>query len=184
MAFPILKKFGFTATIFLTTDYIGKRSTWDRKKGIPELPMLTWEMIREMDRNKIDFQSHTATHPHLPQLSYERIKHEIINSRAVIEKQLGKQSNIFCYPYAEYDERTINILKGEGIIAATAENPDKENLFKIRRVSSAHLATDLAFKTALAGGFPLFYSCKYLAEKLWSSRSYNNISCSREKEAG
>lgn len=180
VAFPILKKFGFTATIFLTTDYIGKRSTWDRKRGIPELPMLTWEMIREMDRNKIDFQSHTATHPHLPRISYDRIKYEIISSRAVIEENLGKRSNIFCYPYAEYDERTINVLKEEGFIAATAEHPDNENLYAIRRVSSAHLTTDLAFKTALAGGFQLFYSCKYLAEKLWSSSSYNNISCPRE----
>ena len=166
VAFPILRKNGFTATIFLATDYIGKRCTWDKRSDIPDFPMLTWEMITEMGGYGIDFQPHTATHPHLPLISNNRIRDEIKRSRSTIEDKLDKRCDIFCYPYGEFDERVIRVLKEEGFIGAVAVNPDKENLYTIRRVGSMHLTTQLAFNVALKEGFSLYYSCKELVRKI------------------
>ena len=160
VAFPILKSLGITATIFLTTDYVGKKCTWDKKDDIPDLTLLSWEMINEMSKFGIDFQSHTATHPHLPLLSNDKIKDELKRSRIAIENRLGKRCDILCYPYTEFDMRVVQILKEEGYIAAFTKHSDHEDIYTIRRVGSSQFNSMLAFKTALKGTFPVYYSLK------------------------
>jgi peptidoglycan/xylan/chitin deacetylase (PgdA/CDA1 family) len=160
VVFPILKSLALTATIFLTTDYIGKKCTWDKKNDIPDLPLLSWEMISEMSKFGIDFQSHTATHSNLPLLSEDRIRDELRRSRLIIENKLLKKCDILCYPYAEFDIRVIRILQEEGYVAAFAGHPDREDIYSIRRVGSAQFSSMLAFKTALKGTFSLYYSLK------------------------
>lgn len=166
LAFPVLSELGLSATIFLATDYIGKMSSWDRAYGIAELPMLTWDMISEMDGYGIDFQSHTATHPHLPELPEKQVREELRRSRAAIEDNLGKSTDIICYPYGEFNDDVVRILKDEGYIAAMAGHPDKEDIYAVRRVGSAHLSTPLAFKVALKGGFPIYFDCRRYLKNL------------------
>lgn len=166
VAFPILKKFGLKATIFLTTDYISRKCTWDKKSDIPDLPLLTWEMIKEMSESGIDFQSHTATHPHLPLLSDNEIRDELRRSRNIIKNKLGKDCNILCYPYAEFDKRVVYILKEEGYESAFAGHPDYEDIYSIRRVGSAQFNSHITFKTALKGTFPIYYSFKKTIKKM------------------
>ena len=51
LAYPVLKKYNFPATLFLYTDFIEKNSY-----------SLTWEEIREMTKNNIEIGSHTLSH--------------------------------------------------------------------------------------------------------------------------
>jgi len=166
IVFPILKRLDLTATIFLTTGYLGKRCAWDKKGDIPQLPLLSWEMIKEMHEYGIDFQPHSVTHPHLPLLSEKEIRYELNTSRATIEEKLGKKANIFCYPYTEFNEIVVQILMEEGFVAAVTGHPEKEDLYAIRRVGRSHLTTPLAFKTALKGRFSLFYSFKRIVKRI------------------
>jgi len=160
VAFPVLKDFGLTATIFLTTGFLGRRCTWDKKEDIPELPLLSWEMVREMSAYGIDFQAHTVTHPHLPQLSEDKIRKELTDCRRMIEDELGKPCDILCYPYGEFDSRLVQLLPELGFRAAFAGFPEQESIYTISRVGSAHLSTPLAFRAALRGSFHLYYSLK------------------------
>ena len=50
-AYPILKKYNLKATIFVVTGFLSKR------KGY-----LTWDQLREMEKNGITIESHTVTH--------------------------------------------------------------------------------------------------------------------------
>ena len=77
-AYPILKKYNLKATIFVVTGFLGKR------KGY-----LTWDQLREMEKNGITVESHTVTHAPLPQLSDERIREELVESKRQAEKELG-----------------------------------------------------------------------------------------------
>lgn len=143
-AFPILKKYGVPATIFLTVDYIGtdKIFWWDevsfymknsrdsqktdvdrmlrslkiipneeRIKRIKELKniarielnidrqILSWEEIREMCNNGIEFGSHTMTHPVLSQLEDKnRLMHELGKSKEILESKINKRVIAFSYP--------------------------------------------------------------------------------------
>ena len=57
-AYPILKKYGFTGTIFIITDFVSNQPNY-----------LTWEQIKEMKANGMDFQSHTASHKSMTELT-------------------------------------------------------------------------------------------------------------------
>ncbi len=113
-AFPILKEFGFTATIFLITKDIGGFSGWvDSEETIKE-PILSWEKIKDMSDYGIDFQPHTHTHPSLPKLDEQKIREEVVVSKEIIEKELKKEADFLCYPYGHFDSKTEQVLREVG----------------------------------------------------------------------
>lgn len=99
-AFPVLDSVGFSATIFLVVNHCGGENDWaGQPSGIPRLPILTWQEIRSVDRELIDFGSHTLNHPRLDQLDGLTLENEICSSKHIIEDQLGHSVSTFCYPY-------------------------------------------------------------------------------------
>src|SRR5207237_220125 len=63
IALPLMRQYGFGATIFLVTAYVGKTNLWDADE-IQE-PLLDASDIRDMQETGIEFGSQTATHAHL-----------------------------------------------------------------------------------------------------------------------
>jgi peptidoglycan/xylan/chitin deacetylase (PgdA/CDA1 family) len=94
-AFPVLKQYSFSATVFLPTAYIRENSVPFKGKGC-----LTWAEVRELNKHGILFGSHTVTHPQLRELSVLAINDEIVNSKKTIEEKLGCAVDSFAYPYA------------------------------------------------------------------------------------
>lgn len=93
-AFPMLKQHGFTATMFVPTGLI------NAGQPIKGKAVMTWEEMRELQRQGIQFGSHTVTHPHLHSLPLEEVQSELETSKAHLEEQLGTSIQAFCYPYA------------------------------------------------------------------------------------
>jgi peptidoglycan/xylan/chitin deacetylase (PgdA/CDA1 family) len=140
IAFPILRVFGFTATIFLVTGFMGKTDSWEKDKGIPDFPLLSWNEVLEMKKYGIDFQPHSHSHPLLTDLTGDEIKAELINSKKEIESRLNKKAEVFCYPHGKYDDEVIKILKDLGFKAAVTTrfgwNYKPIDFFKIERIVS------------------------------------------------
>ena len=105
-AFPVLHKYGMTATVFLVMGdqtekgYLGHLPTLSGRK------MMSWENIHEMQSAGIDFGSHTLTHPDLTRLPQEHVDREVRESKRTLEKALGGEVSAFAYPYG-YHTRTI-----------------------------------------------------------------------------
>lgn len=106
--FPILKKYNFTATIFLHAAALGKYYEY------PRIPFaekhLSERQIFEMSKY-IDFGSHSLSHPELTKLSSKEIFNELYTSKKIIEKIIKKPVVTFCYPFGDYDERVVEITK-------------------------------------------------------------------------
>jgi peptidoglycan/xylan/chitin deacetylase (PgdA/CDA1 family) len=94
-AFPALNHYGFSATVFLPTAYIGEHPIQFKGKDC-----LTWAEVRELNWHGILFGSHTVTHPQLRELSIAAVNEEITDSKATIEEKLGSAVDSFAYPYA------------------------------------------------------------------------------------
>jgi len=94
-AFPLLNQYGFSATVFLPTAYIGESPVPFKGKDC-----LTWAEVRELNKHGILFGSHTVTHPQLRELTVRAINDEIVNSKKMIEEKLGCAVDSFAYPYA------------------------------------------------------------------------------------
>lgn len=101
-AMPILAKYNFPATLFMSP-------------GMVEDPSyLNWEGVKQLQQAGWDIQPHGMTHPHLAKLSAEEQAYQITEARKLIEEQLGTQADVFCFPYGEYNQTTLKLLKEHG----------------------------------------------------------------------
>jgi peptidoglycan/xylan/chitin deacetylase (PgdA/CDA1 family) len=114
-AFPILQQYGFSATIFIVTDFIGKSKTWD---AFGQDPLMEWSHLKEMSRFGISFESHTCTHPDLTKISDEAILQEFLCSKGKIEDILGIHVRYLAYPFGKYNQRTIQLAEQVGFRSA------------------------------------------------------------------
>ena len=94
-AFPVLNQYGFSATVYLPTAYIG-----DTPAQFKGTDCMTWAEVRELHQHGILFGSHTVNHPWLLELSRAAVNEEITNSKHTIEEKLGCAVDSFAYPYA------------------------------------------------------------------------------------
>lgn len=106
-AYPIMKKYGFTATIFVVTNKIGREANF-----------MSWDQVRTMQQDGFVFGSHTVSHEPLTKLSREQIKQELADSRKEIEQQLGSRTRYFAYPTGAYNLQIEELVKQAGYKAA------------------------------------------------------------------
>jgi len=134
LAYPVLKKYHFPATLFVYTDFIEKNDY-----------SLTWDEIREMAKNNFEIGSHTVSHCNLIKIKenetsedyLNRIKREIFLSREILEKEIGREIDIFAYPYGTYNPQVKGLVVQAGykiIVNANSMNNDTDaNLLSLNR---------------------------------------------------
>jgi peptidoglycan/xylan/chitin deacetylase (PgdA/CDA1 family) len=91
-AFPILERAGFTATVFLASDFIGKPFITGR-------PCLRATEVRELAGKGIEFGSHSASHRRLVELTTDDLEAELSGSKAAVEDIVGRAVTLFSYPF-------------------------------------------------------------------------------------
>ncbi|MGI6395751.1 MAG: polysaccharide deacetylase family protein [Desulfomonilia bacterium] len=128
-AFPILQKYGFTATVFLPTAFIGDGvrhvNDWDRS---PEersfrTPHLMWSEVIDLHRCGIEFGAHTRTHPDLEDLfvqAPEAAKEEIALSRYDLETRLFVHAGFLSYPYNAFGMGIESLVRSAGYHGAVS----------------------------------------------------------------
>ena len=123
-AYPILKKFGFKATVFLVANFVGNPS------------ILNKDEIKEMS-DLVNFQSHTLSHPDLRALKPEEAEKEISESKTKLEAITGKSINVFAYPVGYYNNSVLvqvkkyykfAVLNGGGMFTTG------DNLYEMKRL--------------------------------------------------
>src|SRR3989454_6488604 len=89
IALPLLRQYGFGATIFLVAAYVGKTNAWNRDEL--QDPLLGAAEIQAMQAGgEVDFGSHTATHARLTTLGPVDALRELRTSREQLGALLGR----------------------------------------------------------------------------------------------
>lgn len=153
-AFPVLKKYGYTATIFIVYNEVGGYNQWDIKEhNTQPFKLLTWEQIRTMQDYGICFESHTLSHPHLTSLTADEARKEICESKIKLEQVLGKPVNYIAYPYGQHNDQICEITRKAGYKAAvstiTGTNQQNTDRYRLKRLRvNGYLSFD-NFKTIM-----------------------------------
>lgn len=113
-AYPYLRKYQLPATIFIATNYVQK----EMRLGNSYLPMLGWKEIAEMNQNDVEFGAHTSSHPDLLRIDIQTAEREILESKAQIEKRIGKEADSFAYPFGRYQSDVADLVKRIGFRCA------------------------------------------------------------------
>ncbi len=129
-AYPVLKELGFTATLFIYTDWVGAG------RGA-----LSWADLRELAAAGMDIQAHSKTHADLRRAQGEteaqyarRMQAELEQPQDLFNRNLGRRSQILAYPYGRWEEGLLPKVKEYGYIAA----------FSVRRQGNASFVRPLA----------------------------------------
>ncbi|MEG3903214.1 sulfotransferase [Microcoleus sp. B4-C5] len=112
-AWPLLKRFYFTATVFLVAESIGKTHSWE-KSELEEVQLMGWPEILQLQNAGIEFGSMSATHQPLTALSPTEIVREGAKSRAILERGLEKSVKCFAYPYGDVDPIVAHLIGASG----------------------------------------------------------------------
>jgi peptidoglycan/xylan/chitin deacetylase (PgdA/CDA1 family) len=173
-AYPILNRYGFSATVFLPTAYIG-----ENPQSFKGTNCLTWNQVKELNRIGIHFGSHTVTHPQLRTLRPEAVRDEVQRSKGTIEEKLGSPVGTFAYPYAlpETDRSFRASLRrileeagyqaGVSTIIGTADRTGDR--FFMKRLPANSADDHRLFEAKLAGAYDWLQSLQY-AWKLPTAR--------------
>jgi peptidoglycan/xylan/chitin deacetylase (PgdA/CDA1 family) len=97
-AWPLLKQYGFTATVFLVAEAIGGVNQWDAAYG-ETAPLMDWPDICRLRDEGVTFGAHSATHQPLVGLTPAEIVLEYTRSRLTLEQALATPVESLAYPY-------------------------------------------------------------------------------------
>ena len=116
---PTLSHMKFTATLYVVSGLIGRRSIWLRGEGA-SLPLLDGRQISEIAMQGIEIGAHTMTHPKLDCLEISEARKEIFRSKLALEDHLGFEVNSFAYPFGFRNRRIKELVKDAGFESACA----------------------------------------------------------------
>jgi len=111
IAYPILKKHGFTATLFIYTDFVESSAS-----------ALTWDHLRAMKEGGFEVGSHTLSHCDLTKRRegedmdayLARIVRELRISKQIIDEQLNQDTMYLAFPYGEQNQRVLKLCEEVG----------------------------------------------------------------------
>lgn len=122
-ALPVLKKYKFPATYFLTVKYADKilwgdadDLRWYSTNNGNRYPfqMYKKEDIEKLIAGGMDIGSHGMTHCNLDEQSKDIISKEVQESRHILKKWTGQSISSFCYPRGRYNQTTVQEVMNAG----------------------------------------------------------------------
>ena len=108
---------------------------------------LTWHQIKEMSMAGMEFGSHTVGHPFLANMTGDEMRHELVTSKEVIEKETGVEVKSIAYPSGNYNKAVVESVKQAGYRFGIAYehgiwDPDRAGPYAIPRI---HVEADTIF---------------------------------------
>ncbi len=125
-AYPLLKKYNMTATVFVPVNLVGHRA------------YLAWEQLEELRAEGIEIGSHSLWHPYLARS--KKARGEIFESKRILEEKLGAPIQVFAYPFGDFNNEIEKLAQEAGYDLARTftqpRNPDenvitRENFFRV-----------------------------------------------------
>jgi peptidoglycan/xylan/chitin deacetylase (PgdA/CDA1 family) len=136
-AFPVLKRLGIKATVFLIPSCIGQTSAKAQAEGESGREHLSREEILEMSQHGIEFGSHSMNHRLLHQIAPADAEFEIEESKKQLENLLQQPCKVFAYPAGFFTPHAQGVLERSGHVAAftTVYGPqDPIDLYALNRI--------------------------------------------------
>lgn len=170
-ALPILEAHGFTATFYLVAGLVGQHSRWLEASHGLKLPLVDWPTARHLAAAGFCCGSHSMTHPHLQELAPARCQYELVESRRILEDQLGREVTDLAYPFGAFDAAVRQRAAEAGYRSACSvrvgRSPPDDDPLALRRVPVVGSDTLLDFVCRLRTALPLRALVRGKARGAW-----------------
>ena len=122
----LLVRYRFTGTFFITVNRVGRPS------------YMTWEQLRKLAFLGMEIGSHGMTHRPLTHLSRNHLEEELVQSKHVLEEQLGISIQALAAPGGFWNGTVAEVAKRSGYdavwVSTIGTNGRETNPVALRRV--------------------------------------------------
>ncbi|HUK42828.1 MAG TPA: polysaccharide deacetylase family protein [Candidatus Bathyarchaeia archaeon] len=121
-----------------------------------ECAAMTWDEVRKLQAEGVEFGAHTHTHPILTSLENQKsVVEEVGESRRRIEEELRSPVTHFCYPNGDFNDNVVAAVKACGFLSATTVlsgyDSRSTDPYLLKRHSLEMDLSDYYFRESLAG---------------------------------
>jgi peptidoglycan/xylan/chitin deacetylase (PgdA/CDA1 family) len=111
VAAPVLKEYGFGATIYVTAGFLGNQG------------YMSAAQLRQLSENGFEIGSHSMTHRYLPELDDADLHGELLQSKFRLEEIVGKPIRHFSCPGGRYSRRVASLAREAGYDTVANSRP-------------------------------------------------------------
>jgi len=166
-ALPLLKKYGFTATVFVPVALIGKTNDWDKGHE----PIMTAEELKHLTQTDgIEAGLHSFMHQNYGEMTPEEVRTDLVKCYEMLGYQNIPFSKVLAYPYGGYPkkdpvlkEKMFSVFRESGLDFALRIGNDVNrwplpNPFEIKRIDIRGTDSFFIFKTKVRKGRARLFS--------------------------
>lgn len=116
--YPLLKKYGLKATIFLPVGFIGKSNCWDEGSEV----IMCYDRLKEMNPEFIEYGLHSFGHINYSKITEDMLIQDIVDSKQKLLDNAIPFVPAIAYPYGAYPReknkyaRFVKILEENNIL--------------------------------------------------------------------
>ncbi len=142
-AYPVLKKLGFPATLFVYTDYVGTGRN-----------ALSWDQLKSLAAEGFDVQAHSKTHGDLRRAAGEtdaqyakRMQDELADPPRLFQRQMGRAVQFLAYPYGRVDDDLLARVREQGYVAAfTVRRESNPSFVRPLQISRSQIYSEMTLE--------------------------------------
>jgi len=168
-AMPLLERYGFTATVFVTTGWI--QDAGPPLAGRRPGRMLSWSQIAEAAHEGIEIGAHSHRHPQLDQLPEKLLREELYTSKAQLEDKLGSAVPGLAYPFGYSNARVRQVARDAGHAYGCAVSNmvlnSTSDLFALPRLTIRRSVAVPTFRQIVHGHVPMMLRKDQALTKGW-----------------
>ena len=150
---PILRSYGFVATVFVPTKWIGAGNGWDADKPCFPLEIMDEGELRRAERQGMSIESHGHAHLDYEQASPTVVADDIRLSVDRLSDILGRRPRYLAYPYGGHSDLARTLVQEAGFEDAFLFNEVEGGRFARERVSVDGHEGRLRLRLKTAGGY-------------------------------
>jgi peptidoglycan/xylan/chitin deacetylase (PgdA/CDA1 family) len=152
-ALPILEDFGFPATVFVPTRFIGDRNRWDDPYNCP-LEVMSGEELRTADSRGLSVESHGHAHVDLSTASFDDARVDLERSVGVLSDVLGRSPRFLAFPFSRGSPAAQSAASDLGFAAAFNIEGRDDGPYGRTRVPVGRLDPTWVFRVQTSGYYP------------------------------
>jgi peptidoglycan/xylan/chitin deacetylase (PgdA/CDA1 family) len=151
-AWPAIKRRNMSATVFLVASQIGGVNAWESDEI--SLPLLDAARIRALQTEGVSFGSHSVSHRPLARIPADEATFELTRSRASLADLLGRDVDVFAYPFSNQSPEVRALARNAGYKCAVRGkgrmNVATTDVFGLRRIKVEPTTTIDGLRRTLA----------------------------------
>jgi peptidoglycan/xylan/chitin deacetylase (PgdA/CDA1 family)/glycosyltransferase involved in cell wall biosynthesis len=135
-AFPLLKRYGFPAAVFVVASEVGGTNRWDQNVGSYEHRVMDLGQIVSWVTEGIAFGAHSLTHADLTAIPEADVREETVRSGELLAGLIGAPVSTFAYPYGFFNANAEAAARSRYDLAFSTEeglNTLATNPHRLRR---------------------------------------------------